>query len=637
MVNDIPDGEYDLDFSGLFRTKKDDIFGLKYGFKPDTIDDEHPSQLHIDSNNNWYLASKSKMSAKAVTPSHNEHEKIYFMGTSGHSIAASAMSASGSSLSASSMIENMSISSINDLLLSFDSAGKKFHVNSIENFVKMTKSREPKRVHDLISKIRKTSSSTSQSPFIDSFMLKVNQNQGSQKKAPKSPIRIIDPPPIASKQTNKKVQPGYNKLLSKISPVRRSTPIPTQSSATSARPQATAYKSPTPNLPSPTKLHSGSSPTTASKRPPPPRLQNSPAPTSRPIGATGNGGTGVRKPQKSLLLRKAERAVGINNGAINKPRREITPSIDVRKTLNTVNAVRKQPISKQHMVNLIPERKMKESRPEQTTFELVLTPPVANFPNLESPTKSEPDSKYESEIKSPMSLVSDEDFENFADELELEMNEESEVGDAAMTSQEPVTTKRDSKVVSDSPESSVKQSTMDVDMADDDGDFDMDFSDWDDTDAVNEVNPNTAGSKGISGFNLIIEDDPLKNIRDNEKELERRRQQELKEKMEFEREVERRQQEKKLQEKLDAKKSQQAQARKAIASRTAGKTVASKTVPRQPTQTQNQTQQKLESVDMPTAKRNASTSSINQDRELEAELDKAFDDIQFDEDMSEEE
>lgn len=46
MKDQIPDGEYDIDFSGVFAAHQSDVFGIRYGFIPDTIDKSFKSLLY---------------------------------------------------------------------------------------------------------------------------------------------------------------------------------------------------------------------------------------------------------------------------------------------------------------------------------------------------------------------------------------------------------------------------------------------------------------------------------------------------------------------------------------------------------------------------------------------------------------
>lgn len=635
MQGGIPDGEYDLDFSGLFRAGQNDIFGLKYGFKPDTIDGDFPSQLYM-AKDDWFLVSNSKVSAKAVSSNYHNDEKIYFNGKRGQSMSPTVPSTSMSNQGSSGLniTESGSVPMVNELLFSFDSVSKSFQVNPFDGFVKMNKSREPKKIQEKISKIRKDTKKVGRSQlFIDSFLNKYDHTQSMAKKTPRSPIKMIDPIKVSAKESHNK--PSYNMILSKISPMRRTTSAPHNALYPSLKSPSLSAPSPTSIIPSPTRS-TPTSPYINSPRLNSP-LINSPKlnpayedrqkpttthiikpktvspslPTVKPSypaatrEITPNGGTGVRKAQKSVLLRKAERAMGISSGAIYKPRKkEPTAPVAIKKPVLSNTATLKKTESK--AVRLLPEREMKEARPEQTSFELVLTPPIAKY--------TSPLEKKSGESKIQDSLIGDEEFDNFADELEQEIVKESQ--ECEVPAAPKPSNHLEKKKVKEN-EALNLPSKPDEEPIDNGDDSLMEFSDWDDTDAVGEVIlQNGNDDNGISGFNLIIEDDPLKSKRENEKEMEMRRKEEQEEMIAFEKEIERRQQEK----------AQLAQEQ------------------RENPRKEKEPNQKLRPTKTtPTRKKSVAVenavypNSNDNDQELEAELNKAFDDIQFDEEMSEEE
>lgn len=541
----IPDGDYDVDFSGLFRANNSDFFGMKYGFKPDTIDETQPSQLYIE-DEQWYLVTKSKAYGKSIATCSTPKD-IYFEGKCTQSI--TPLNLQNQETPGLSIVDQNSTAQGNELLLSFDSISKTFKANPIGRFVKMIKSREPEKIQSKISKLKKQQTMKA-SLFLDSFLERISK----QHKVSKSPIKTTDHIKIQRKEA----MPSNNVVLNKLSPVRRNPPTFPVASPNINSPTF-SIPSPTASIPSPTRsphsvsksallpltqkrskmINSNSANEIASKA-----STVSTSPISRVI--TPNGGTGTKKTQKSLLLRKAERAIGLNNATTSRLKKvDKSPATTVRNSGHKTPIVKKK--REQVGNDISVEREMKEAKSDQTAFELVLLPPEKSRENngLNQPNKVD--------IKRNMTDVSDKKTE-----IRLE---EKEFKTLNLPSQ-------DAKDISD--------------------DFEMDLSDWEDTDAIgaSEIPPQLA-----SGFSLIIEENPFQNKRDEKRFVQS--------------------------ENSGQKVSHKVELRKVDPN------VDVKTLT---------TQKKSEEM-----KKSTSSTSVDNDQELDAELDRVFDDIKFDDEMSEEE
>lgn len=570
MDDCIPDGEYNIDFSGLFRSQKGDFFGVKYSFKPDTIDEHQPSQLYID-DENWYLVSEAKASEKSVSTNFNQ-DKVYFEGKCAQCNTLS--SVQNQATSGLNIIDNGSVSQINEVLLSFDPISKSFELNPFDGCVKLNKSREPRLIYNRISKIKKPMGNFKHTLFLDSFLEKFNNQQ---MRTIKSPIKLVD----HIRANRKEAKPSYNQILSKLSPVRRNAPTFPSIASPNLNSPTFSIPSPTISIPSPTRSphssSSNSSKLTTSSSTYDKTTTNSNSPTSsstKPLSsntslrsktAIPNGGTGTKKTQKSLLLRKAERAIGLNTTTNPKLKKsEHAPAPYIRKPVSKNPIVtKKKEIKNTHIVL---EREMKEAKPDQTTFELVLLPP-------------EPKS-VEINVTQPAKTNTDNAAKNIATKTISKPEVEPNVENKDSTSYGMI----------DLPTQEVK------DFSDD---FEMDFSDWDDNDVIGTTafSPDGLGS----GFNLIIEDDPFKSKR------------ELKE----------------ITKTYSTKETAQKQEKETTINMEESSTQSNALNADVKSST---TANKSEEMKLS----NSSNSAVNE-QELEAELDRVFDDIQFDDEMSEEE
>lgn len=749
MSKQIPDGEYDLDFSGIFSTFQSDVFGIRYGFRPDTIDKSFPSYFYTDetdihkesslgsySNSSQndtplndcrvpcYLVSETKENTKAITSNINKDDRIYFEGRTKPSIMNNLTSSNSESVLPAG---DSSSTSMSEFLLTFDDVTKSFKVDCFNGFIKMNKSREPDiisgKIKKLSQKSHKIPAHTAPVPYIDSLIgMFSKQLSNTSTSRTTNPSTKLTPKIISTtlKRTNTPSKgtisspthisrPNIKSSTGK-SPIKRSvsnSPInsPTHSAFSSS--QRPLSHSP---------LHSPAASNTnnSSVRSPSPK-PSSPLRPQHPIEKTSrsnssNGGTGIRKQQKSLLLRKAERAVGINNkGKIYKPKLKENTVKDKERDISSTEAVN----VKQRESNLLrlkqKKREIKEARPDQAEFELVLTPPPPEVPaKLDIPhnkkklqpvsKKKEKSSEIEElpnkmdeikkikkidEKKVDQKIITDDDLDNFAEELESEMRVvDEDVIDSAMSEDDqtikivPKNSKESSKTqkhdeLKETPTApgttiSIRENVI----GDDDGDFNIEFSDWEDADAVEGplVSDDGELTSGTTDFQLIIEDDPFKNKREREKEREKESE------MEKDKPRNNNEQQKKpkttsmgielvstsdstVKNKLPVKTTKQNKTRNTTKSNKATNggskitskkekvtamtaKVASKTVGKSAN-----TKSKKNAKNGRNGKAKDADSSVDQsdvidddiDRELDFELDKAFDDLQEEEDMSEEE
>ncbi|OUT20771.1 hypothetical protein CAS74_004439 [Pichia kudriavzevii] len=566
MSSVVPDGEYDIDLSGLFASQRNEVFGIKSGFKPENMmtRDEIPC----------YLISESKENVRAVSTNSSSDNHIYFQGKINSNLAhALDNSSSGSSMS--------------EYLMSFDEVSKSFKMEAFNGFIKMNKSRDTTAVQQKVKILGSTAStnvnSTSDS-YVNSILSSFLKSQPTQKKKHQT---------LRSPNLSPTLKP-VSKVLSSISPIRNSSntssravsPVgakdgkslntTNQATTSSASPNGTSLKT----------ARSSSVSTSRNTSP----VRSPVMKTSR--SASTNGGLGTKKSAKSSLLRKAERAVGINRDRI-KIRPSSTPHLA-------------PPERKREMHT---RREIKEARPDQTAFVLNLSPELNDRP---------PETKSG---KNDSAILSDEEIESLAEELESEMaqqfedlvseeedktinfsksvkpnqaSERSSLHDTNIvngtegydnkTTTNPVkkidvhkkitetnntntdntsegnNTIDDKNVDKTNKDNTIKYETnvnnaaahnvqskedsssshynrggpvkkepeivTNINKSDneknvDDDDYQLDFSDWEDADTVGFVLSQDNDTQGNSDFNLIIEDDPLKLKR--EKELERQR------------------------------------------------------------------------------------------------------------------
>ena len=747
MPKQLADGEYDLDFSGLFSTVQSDVFGIRYGFKPDTIDEAFPSFLYKDvagpahqmspkrgkeavllepglaaAEIPFYLMSESKESTKAITTNLSKDDHIYFEGRSRpnaglHQLMSTAMTPTGTSSTSTITLENGAgggsshFGSMSEFLLSYDDVSKSFKVDVFNGFIKMNKSREPEVVSGKINKIahRQTKLSNASSPaaaaaspmtksYIDSLITSFASDTSSKpglgsSRRTTSPVRSAN---IIPSEVG--VAKSYGKSISGISPVRRHVPN-------------SPIGSPTKNAFQPSKTLSpvlvSAPPPTVAKPQSPLRVSSSPSPvlqTAKKNGSTPtNGGMGTRKTQRSLLLRKAERAVGINKGRVYKPKLKEPAPKEKEIFSNPVDASHKTSESTGLRIR---QRELKEARPDQAAFELVLTPPPSLTPkkevSLQRPVKKAArvigkDVKKVAKIQpTPLEkrklVLSDDDLDldSFAEELESEMNtapadegveaksttsitakptrdQKGEAksttpnfrveGDPKADSPPPPLPPSHSPELEISPVIAIDRSTdKTADALDDD--FNIEFSDWEDADAIDgpvlsDENELTAGN---NEFQLIIEDDPLKS-----KEMKERkeRKQMQKEEPSMNRPVSRPREQVKVKTKpVKSVKPAKNENTVKLPTPTSTPTLVPASAP-SPKATTNATK-KNTTVSSATPKKTPKAKAAGKlkkktgtpqkarhgglphedddiDRELDAELDKAFDDLLDEEDMSEEE
>lgn len=406
MSSVVPDGEYDIDLSGLFASQRNEVFGIKSGFKPENIDDSYPSLFYTDATTGdeipCYLISESKENVRAVSTNSSSDNHIYFQGKINSNLAhALDNSSSGSSMS--------------EYLMSFDEVSKSFKMEAFNGFIKMNKSRDTTAVQQKVKILGSTAStnvnSTSDS-YVNSILSSFLKSQPTQKKKHQT---------LRSPNLSPTLKP-VSKVLSSISPIRKSTTpsLPPAVSNTSSRAvspvgakdgkslnttnQATT-SSASPNATSLKTARSSSVSTSRNTSP----VRSPVMKTSR--SASTNGGLGTKKSAKSSLLRKAERAVGINRDRI-KIKPSSTPHLapPERKREYAHEKVR----SVKAATNIIPHREIKEARPDQTAFVLNLSPELNDRP---------PETKSG---KNDSAILSDEEIESLAEELESEMAQQFE-------------------------------------------------------------------------------------------------------------------------------------------------------------------------------------------------------------------
>lgn len=714
MAKNIADGEYDLDFSGLFSTVQSDVFGIRYGFKPDTIDEAFPSFLYRDiggstrqtsptrSRENGmieltqpnmevpvYLVCESKENAKAITTNLSKDDHIYFEGrsrpnTSTHQIPATPMSHSafcstGTTISAAptssfasvaaSENSNQHLSSMSEFLLCYDDVSKSFKVDFFNGFIKINKSREPDVVSGKINKLTRrqpsnsqnTSTSPSTGSYIESLIASFGNSTGGRLNAGSSNRRTSPMRQANTTQNDTGIIKPYGKSISGISPVRRNVSNSPLESPTKSAFQPSKTLSPLPvSAPLPTQM----------KPPSPLRVSSSPSPilkTAKNGTTPTNGGTGTRKTQRSLLLRKAERAVGIKKSRVYKPKLKDS-TLKEKELLPSAISAPPKPVESTGL--RIRQRELKEARPEQAEFELVLNPPAsAPTPTVVSPAKkatklTQKEKKQEAELMVTKKTVnkaigkakpklptkstpqmqtkislSDEDLDSFAEELVSELDTATEDANSKSDrSPELAAEKKNTIAIKPLvPKETEKPRTQTNDAFDDD--FNIEFSDWEDADAVDgpvisDENELTAGN---SEFQLIIEDDPLKSK--EMKERKKLQQEGASAKLNGSDEPRQTQTQTHAQNLTDPAKAKNTT--KTTTTVTKNSVSASSATPKKSVKTKATaaTKTKKKTGTPQKGKHGGSAPHLDDeiDRELDAELDKAFDDLLDEEDMSEEE
>ena len=704
MAKNIADGEYDLDFSGLFSTVQSDVFGIRYGFKPDTIDEAFPSFLYRDiggstrqnsptkSRENGiieltqpnmevpvYLVCESKENAKAITTNLSKDDHIYFEGrsrpnTSTHQIPATPMSISTAPTSsfasvAASENSNQHLSSMSEFLLCYDDVSKSFKVDFFNGFIKMNKSREPDVVSGKINKLARRQPSNSQNAstsrstrsYIESLIASFGNSTGGRLNAGSSNRRTSPMRQANTTQNDTGIIKPYGKSISGISPVRRNVSNSPLESPTKSAFQPSKTLSPLPvSAPLPTQM----------KPPSPLRVSSSPSPilkTAKNGSTPTNGGTGTRKTQRSLLLRKAERAVGIKKSRVYKPKLKDS-TLKEKELLPSAISAPPKPVESTGL--RIQQRELKEARPEQAEFELVLNPPApAPTPTVVSPAKkatklTQKEKKQEAELMVTKKTVnkaiskaksklptkstpqtqtkvslSDEDLDSFAEELVSELDTATEDANSKSDRSPELAAEKKNTIASKPlvPKETEKPRTQTNDAFDDD--FNIEFSDWEDADAVDgpvisDENELTAGN---SEFQLIIEDDPLKSK--EMKERKKLQQEGASAKLNGSDEPRQTQTQTHAQNLTDPAKAKNTT--KTTTTVTKNSVSASSATPKKSVKTKATaaTKTKKKTGTPQKGKHGGSAPHLDDeiDRELDAELDKAFDDLLDEEDMSEEE
>ncbi|QPG73153.1 hypothetical protein FOA43_000459 [Brettanomyces nanus] len=190
--NIIEDGKYEVDMSGLFCSQQlSDVFGIRFGFRPETIDDSYSSLLVKDVDDDLYiLKTEAKENTKAVTSlSHDRstrQDHILFEGkmpqstiaakrTVSHSSTLSSPSSPSLSAGSPSIARGLAVtnpyntplamSSLSDFILLYDDVAKKFRMERFNGVIKLSKSREPEVLEKRLRDIEKKRLSSSLNPL----------------------------------------------------------------------------------------------------------------------------------------------------------------------------------------------------------------------------------------------------------------------------------------------------------------------------------------------------------------------------------------------------------------------------------------------------------------------------------------
>lgn len=172
----IPDGEYEIDMSSLFAPlQNSDVFGLRFGFKPDTIDEQFPSiLLREKSTDNFILQTESKENPKAIINNNSIQNnksginQILFDGK----LQSNALSLNSTGITNNDnnnlilLDENSDIPSLlsgkqqkSEFVLIYDNISNEFKMETFNGIIKMSKSREPNilnnKFNDLLNDYKK--------------------------------------------------------------------------------------------------------------------------------------------------------------------------------------------------------------------------------------------------------------------------------------------------------------------------------------------------------------------------------------------------------------------------------------------------------------------------------------------------
>lgn len=225
-VNSIlPDGEYELDLSSLFCTKaQSEIFGVRCGFKPETIDDSFSSLLVKDDPNNLYILRSEMKDTSA------KDDYIFFEGRMPHSSNAGSRSQSRTpspelSLSPSSSLSSSPVADFTDMVLLYDSIARKFKVNRFNGVIKFTKSRSPSTMRNIIEtlskKIKVTKPGKSMADMLILAMKRVERRSVEKdRKIYPPPLPTISPKRSLNSKANKR-HIISKKVTRKASPIRK--------------------------------------------------------------------------------------------------------------------------------------------------------------------------------------------------------------------------------------------------------------------------------------------------------------------------------------------------------------------------------------------------------------------------------
>ncbi|ANZ74412.1 BA75_00907T0 [Komagataella pastoris] len=132
-VLNIPDGEYDLDISSLLCDDSVNL-GVRYNFKPDSIDMDYPLEL-VQGSSNYILKAESDPNVRK--------EPLVFEGTLGKT-------------------------NQHDYLLIYDDITKRFQMDRFNGVLRMNKSRAPDRLLKKFEELKlgKGSPATGSAPFV---------------------------------------------------------------------------------------------------------------------------------------------------------------------------------------------------------------------------------------------------------------------------------------------------------------------------------------------------------------------------------------------------------------------------------------------------------------------------------------
>ncbi|CDK25409.1 unnamed protein product [Kuraishia capsulata CBS 1993] len=151
----IPDGEYEIDISSLLFAQRIENFGIRYGFRPDSIDQSMPLDLvkdTLDDPINSFKGEGSYILRAHVDSKHskNNGKYVFFDGVLGsahkgtpHSSTPNSPAIGGSTATPST-----------EFLLLYDNNAKDFKLEPSGGVLKMNKSRNPEKLSKKFSKLK---------------------------------------------------------------------------------------------------------------------------------------------------------------------------------------------------------------------------------------------------------------------------------------------------------------------------------------------------------------------------------------------------------------------------------------------------------------------------------------------------